>query len=139
MKDQKKITLKAKKRYEKYLRKKIRNKAKMLADSLYETKGLLPGAIQKKSISPDINCWDMTNLRKIIKLNSIRNNLFSIEDDYLLINNVKKLKEEIREAEDSYYTIFKGKCNIDFLKRNIKTSTIRRLNFMQNSHFGLPC
>ena len=131
--------IKSKKKYEKYLRKKIRNKAKMFADSLYEIKDLLPEAIQKKSISPNINCWDMKNLKKIVKLNTIRKNLFYIEDDDLLINNIKKLKEEIREAEDSYYTIFRGKCNIDFLKKNIKPSTIQRLNIMKNSHFGLPC
>ena len=131
--------IKSKKKYEKYLRKKIRKKAKKFADSLYEIKDLLPETIQKKSISPNINSWDMKNLKKIVKLNTIRKNLFSIEDDDLLINNIKKLKEEIREAEDSYYTIFRGKCNIDFLKKNIKPSTIQRLNIMQNSHFGLPC
>lgn len=131
--------IKSKKKYEKYLRKKIRNKAKMFADSLYEIKDLLPETIQKKSISPNNYCWDLTNLKKIVKLNTIRKNLFSIEDDDLLINNIKKLKEEIREAEDSYYTIFRGKCNIDFLKKNIKPSTIQRLNIMKNSHFGLPC
>ena len=139
MKGQKKILLKVKKKYEKYLRKKIRNKAKMFADSLYEIKDLLPEAIQKKTISPRNNCWDMTNLKKIVKLNTIRNNLFSIEDDDLLINNIKKLKEEIRDAEDSYYTIFRGKYNIEFLKKNIKPSTIQKLNIMKNSHFGLPC
>ena len=131
--------IKSKKKYEKYLRKKIRNKAKMFADSLYEIKDLLPEAIQKKTISPRNNCWDMTNLKKIVKLNTIRNNLFSIEDDDLLINNIKKLKEEIRDAEDSYYTIFRGKYNIEFLKKNIKPSTIQKLNIMKNSHFGLPC
>lgn len=131
--------IKSKKKYEKYLRKKIRNKAKMFADSLYEIKDLLPETIQKKSISPSNNCWDMTNLKKIIKLNTIRKNLYSIEDDDLLINNIKKLKEEIRDAEDSYYTIFRGKCSVDFLKKNIKPSTIQRLNIMKNSHFGLPC
>ncbi len=132
--------IKSKKKYEKYLRKKIRNKAKMFADSLYEIKDLLPETIKKKkNISPPNKCWDMTNLKKIIKLNSIRKNLYSFEDDDLLINNIKKLKEELREAEDSYYTIFRDKCKIDFLKKNIKPSTIQKLNIMKNSHFGLPC
>ena len=82
---------------------------------------------------------NMNNLRRIIQVNSIKKNLYSIEDDDLLIKNTKKLKEEIRKTENSFYTVFKGKYTLDFLKGKVKPSTIQRLNIMKNSHFGIPC
>ena len=83
----------------------------------------------------------MNNLRRIIQVNSIKKNLYSIEeDDDLLIKNTKKLKEEIRKTENSFYTLFKGsKHTLDFLKGKVKPSTLQKLSIMKNSHFGIPC
>ena len=129
----------SKKQYDNYLRKKFRNKAKLLADSLYEIKDLPEKVLRKTKFHINYFNFNIKNLKRIIKVNSIRKNLFSPEDDDLLTNNAKKLKEEIRKTEDSFYTIFRGKCQLDFIKGNVKPSTIQRLNIMKNSHFGLPC
>ena len=127
--------------YEKYLRKKFKNKAKIFADSLYNISDL-PVKILKKKNNPNYFNLNINNLRRIIQINSIKKNSYSIEDDDLLIKNTKKLREEIRKTENSFYTLFKGRNNkyqFDFLKGKVRPSTIQKLNIMKNSHFGLPC
>ena len=133
-----KIFEESKKNYENYLRRKFKNKAKIFADSLYDIRDL-PVKYSKKKNSMNTFNLNMNNLRRIIQVNSIKKNLYSIEDDDLLIKNTKKLKEEIRKTENSFYTVFKGKYTLDFLKGKVKPSTIQRLNIMKNSHFGIPC
>ena len=128
----------SKKHYEKYLRKKFRKKAKIFADSLYDIRDL-PEKIRKKRNELNYFHLNMKNLRRIIQVNSIKKNLYSIEDDDLLIKNTKKLREEIRNTENNFYTVFKGKYTLDFLKGKVRPSTIQKLNIMKNSHFGIPC
>ena len=128
----------SKKHYEKYLRKKFRKKAKIFADSLYDIRDL-PEKIRKKRNELNYFHLNMKNLRRIIQVNSIKKNLYSIEDDDLLIKNTKKLREEIRKTENNFYTVFKGKYTLDFLKGKVRPSTIQKLNIMKNSHFGIPC
>lgn len=133
-----KIFEESKKNYEKYLRRKFKNKAKILADSLYDIRDL-PVKLSKKKNAMNTFNLNMNNLRRIIQVNSIKKNLYSIEDDDLLIKNTKKLKEEIRKTENSFYSVFKGKYTLDFLKGKVRPSTIQKLNIMKNSHFGIPC
>ena len=133
-----KIFEESKKNYEKYLRRKFRNKAKIFADSLYDIRDL-PVKLSKKKNAMNTFNLNMNNLRRIIQVNSIKKNLYSIEDDDLLIKNTKKLKEEIRKTENSFYSVFKGKYTLDFLKGKVRPSTIQKLNIMKNSHFGIPC
>ena len=135
-----KILIETKKNFEKFLKKKFKNKAKIFADTLYDIKDL-PNKESKKKIEPNYFHLNMNNLRRIIQVNSIKKNLYSIEeDDDLLIKNTKKLKEEIRKTENSFYTLFKGsKHTLDFLKGKVKPSTIQKLSIMKNSHFGIPC
>ena len=133
-----KIFEESKKNYEKYLRRKFKNKAKIFADSLYDIRDLPVKLTRKKKGMNTFNL-NMNNLRRIIQVNSIKKNLYSIEDDDLLIKNTKKLREEIRKTENSFYTVFKGKYTLDFLKGKVKPSTIQKLNIMKNSHFGIPC
>ena len=133
-----KIFEERKKNYEKYLRRKFKNKAKIFADSLYDIRDMPVKLTRKKNAMNTFNL-NMNNLRRIIQVNSIKKNLYSIEDDDLLIKNTKKLREEIRKTENSFYTVFKGKYTLDFLKGKVKPSTIQKLNIMKNSHFGIPC
>ena len=130
----------SKKKYEKYLRRKFKNTAKSFADSLYNIKDF-PEKIRKKGNALSNSNLNMKNLRRVIQVNSIKKNLYSIEDDDLLIKNTKKLREEIKETEKNYYSLFKGKgkYRLDFLKGKIKPSTIQKLNIMKNSYFGIPC
>ena len=127
--------------YEKYLNKKFKDKAKIFADSLYNISDL-PIKIQNKKKCLNYLGINIKNLRRIIQINSIKKHSYSIEDDDLLIKNTKKLREEIRKTENSFYTLFKGRNNkyqFDFLKGKVRPSTIQKLNIMKNSHFGLPC
>lgn len=128
-----------KNKFEKYLKKKFIREAKVLADSLYNIKDLPEKRLKKKK-EPNYFHLNIKNLRRIIQVNSIKKNLYSIEDDDLLIKNTKKLREEIMKTENSFYTVFKrNKYTMDFLKGKIKPSTIQKLNSMKNSHFGVPC
>ena len=135
-----KIFSERKKSFEKYLKKKLKNKAKIFADSLYGIKDFPTKVLRKKNASYLLN-FNINNLRRIVKVNSIKKNSYSIEDDDLLIKNLKKLREEIRKTENDFYTVFKGKKNykLIFLKDKVKPSTLQKLKIMKNSHFGLPC
>ena len=133
-----KIVEQSKKDYEQYLKDKYRKQAKILADSLCDIKDLPEKEIKRKNM-PNYFNLNMKNLRRIIQVNSIKKHLYSVEDDDLLIKNTKKLREEIRKTENCFYTIVRGNNNIDFLKRKVRASTIRKLNVMKKSHFGIPC
>ena len=120
----------------------MKERAKQFADSLasinsyFEYQPLL----DMNSDMPHLNI-NTTNLRRVIKVNNIKKNLYSLEDDDLLIKNVKKLKDKIREAEMDYYTVdgIKKNYNLSFLKNEVKRKTIAKLNHMKNPHFGVPC
>ena len=74
-------------------------------------------------------------------MNEIRKNLYSFDDDDLLIHNINKLKEEIRDAELKYYSIEKHNNNyhLSFVKNNVRRSTLEKANAIKNPRFGVPC
>jgi len=128
--------------YQKYVKKVIKERSKQLADSLaginsyFEYQPL----VDMNSDMPHLNI-NTTNLKRVIKINNIKKNLYSLDDDDLLTQNIKKLKDEIREAEIRYYTVdgSKKKYHLSFLKDEVKPQTINKLNYMKNPHFGVPC
>lgn len=128
--------------YQKYVKKVIKERSKQLADSLaginsyFEYQPL----VDMNSDMPHLNI-NTTNLKRVIKVNNIKKNLYSLDDDDLLTQNIKKLKDEIREAEIRYYTVDgnKKKYHLSFLKDEVKPQTINKLNHMKNPHFGVPC
>ena len=128
--------------YKKFVRDTIKERSKLLADSMasinnyYEYQPLA----DTNSDMPQLNI-NTTNLKRVIKVNNIKKNLFSIDDDVLLLNNIKKLKDEVRDAEIQYYTVDgnKKQYNLSFVKNDVKAKTILKLNMMKKSHFGIPC
>ena len=133
-----------KKNFENYIKNKLKNKAKIFADSIYDindfpSKEFPSKILRKKNVFNYLNL-NINNLRRIVKVNSIKKNSYSIEDDDLLIKNTKKLREEIRKTENNFYSVFKGKGNykLNFLKEKVKPSTLQKLKNIENSHFCLP-
>ena len=128
--------------YKKFVKDTIKERSKLLADSLasinnyYEYQPLA----DTNSDMPQLNI-NTTNLKRVIKVNNIKKNLFSIDDDVLLLQNVKRLKDEVRDAEIQYYSVDgnKKQYNLSFVKNDVKAKTIAKLNMMKKSHFGVPC
>ncbi len=89
---------------------------------------------------PNLNV-NTNNLKRVTKVKGIMKNLFSYDDDDLLIHNVKKLKKELRDVELQYYSIDKHIKNyhLSFLKNNIKRTTIEKVSAIKNPRFGFPC
>ena len=136
------IDISAKKEYKNYIKRTIKERSKQLADSLasinnyYEYQPLK----DMNSDMPNFNV-NTTNLKRVVKVNGILKNLFSYDDDDLLIHNVKKLKKELRDIELQYYSIDKHMKNyhLSFLKNNVKRTTIEKVNAIKNPRFGVPC
>ena len=128
--------------YNKYMKNVIKERAKQFADSLAGINSYFQyqPLIDMNSDMPHLNI-NITNLRRVIKVNNIKKNLYSLDDDDLLVKNIKKLKDEIREAEIRYYTVDcnKKKYHLSFLKNEVKPQTNAKLNHMKNPHFGVPC
>ena len=132
----------AKEEYNKYVKKTIKERSKQLADSLaslnsyfeYQPLNYINSDIPEANINP-------INLRRIIKVKSINKNLFSYDDDDLLLYNVKKLKEELRDIELKFYVCDKlnKKYHLSFLKDNVKRTTLSKINSIKNPRFGIPC
>ena len=128
--------------YKKYIKKEIKQRSKQFADSFasinnyYEYQPL----IDMNSDMPELNV-NSNNLKRVIKINNIKKNLFSIDDDDLLMQNIKKLKEKVREVEMDFYTVDgnKKKYHLSFIKNEVKPQTIVKFNIMKNPHFGIPC
>ena len=137
-----KKVLDSREQYKKYIKKEIKERSKQLADSLasinnyYEYQPL----IDLNSDMPYLNI-NSNNLKRVIKVNNIQKNLYSTDDDDLLMHNNKKLKDQIREVEMEYYTVDgnKKKYHLSFIKNEVKPQTIVKLNHMKNPHFGVPC
>ena len=137
-----KILLDSREEYKRYVKDSIKERSKLLADSLasinnYYEYQPLPDT---NSDMPQLNI-NATNLKRVIKVNNIKKNLFSTDDDVLLLQNVKKLKDEVRDAEIQYYSVDgnKKQYNLSFVKNDVKAKTIVKLNMMKKSHFGIPC
>ncbi len=126
-----------KRQYTKYFKKKIKLQAKLYADSFYNINHL-----QYQPLTQDNNDYsfiNLNNLRRVMKVNSINKNLYCIDEDELLVRNLKKLKEEIKNAEFNYYTLsIRNPFHLNFLKTKVKSKTIQKLNNMKNSCFGIP-
>ena len=120
----------------------MKQRSKQFADSLASINSYFEyqPLIDMNSDMPHLNI-NSTNLKRVIKVNNIRKNLYIVDDDDLLIQNVKKLKDEVRDAEMKYYTVDgnKKKYNLSFLRHEVKRQTIAKLNHMKNPHFGVPC
>ena len=137
-----KILLDSREEYKKYVKDIIKERSKLLADSMYSINNYYEyqPLADTNSDMPQLNI-NITNLKRVIKVNNIKKNLFSADDDVLLLQNVKKLKEEVRDAEIQYYSCDgnKKQYNLSFVKNDVKAKTIMKLNMMKNSHFGVPC
>ena len=137
-----KILLDSREEYKKYVKDTIKERSKLLADSLYSINNYFEyqPLADTNSDMPQLNI-NTTNLKRVIKVNNIKKNLFSTDDDVLLLQNVKKLKDEVRDAEIQYYSVDgnKKQYNLSFVKNDVKAKTIVKLNMMKKSHFGVPC
>ena len=88
---------------------------------------------------PHLNI-NSTNLKRIIKINNIKKTLYNLDDDELLTQNIKKLKDKVRESQMEFYQVDKTKKNyLSFLKNKVKLKTIAKVNHMKNPLFGIPC
>ena len=136
------IIISSKEDYKNYVRKMLKDRAKEFADSLFSINNYYEyqPLIDIKTDMAHLNVNDI-NLKRVIKVNEIRKNLFSSDDDDLLIHNVNKLKEQLRDVELQYYSIdrYNKKYNLSFVKNNVKRKTIEKLNSFKNPRFGVPC
>ena len=136
------IIISSKEDYKNYVRKTLKDRAKEFADSLFSINNYYEyqPLIDIKTDMAHLNVNDI-NLKRVIKVNEIRKNLFSSDDDDLLIHNVNKLKEQLRDVELQYYSIdrYNKKYNLSFVKNNVKRKTIEKLNSFKNPRFGVPC
>ena len=79
------------------------------------------------------------NLSRAIKINTINKYGYNLEDDYLLVHNPKKLKEEIMKVQIECNKInYKAIYNYSFLRKNLKLETVRKFNSIKDSKFGCP-
>ena len=131
-----------KEEYNNYVKNCIKERAKQLADSLASINHYFEYQPLKNMNSdmPNLNI-NQINLKRVVKVNGIRKNLFSYDDDDLLLHNINKLKEELRDVELKYYSIEKYNNNyhLSFVKNNVKRSTLEKANAIKNTRFGVPC
>ena len=129
------------KEYNKFVRESIKERAKQFADSMASINNYFEYQPLKNinSVMPHLNI-NTSNLKRVIKVNEINKNLFSYDDDDLLLHNIKKLKEELRDVELQYYSIekYNQKYHLSFVKNNIKRKTLEKINNMKNPRFGIP-
>ena len=105
--------LNSKEEYKRYIKNCMKQRSKQFADSLASINSYFEyqPLIDMNSDMPHLNI-NSTNLKRVIKVNNIRKNLYIVDDDDLLIQNVKKLKDEVRDAEMKFYTVDGNKKNI---------------------------
>ena len=136
------LLLDSKENYKKFIKNVIKERSKQFADSFAEINSYFEyqPLIDMNSDMPHLNI-NTTNLKRVIKVNNIKKNLYSLDDDDLLTQNVKKLKDKVREAEMEFYTVdgHKKRYNLSFVKNAVRPQTIAKLNHMKNPHFGIPC
>ena len=131
-----------KEEYKNYVRKTLKERAKQFADSLFSINNFdeYQPLRDIKTNMAHLNINDI-NLKRVVKVNEIKKNLYSPDDDVLLLHNVNKLKEQLRDVELEYYSVdkYNKKYNLSFIKNNVKRKTIEKLNAIKNSRFGIPC
>ena len=136
------IDFSAKQEYDNFVKQNIRERSKQLADSFASINNYMEYQPLKpmNSDMPHLNINDI-NLKRVVKVNEIKKNLFSYDDDDLLLHNVQKLKEELKDVELQYYSIDKhaNKYNLSFLKNHVKRRTVEKVNAIKNPRFGVPC
>lgn len=133
----------AKEEYNNYVKNCIKERAKHLADSFVSINHYFEYQPLKdlNSDMPHLNI-NPINLKRVVKVNEILKNLYSYDDDDLLIHNINKLKEELRDVELKYYSIEKHNNNnyhLSFVKNNVRRTTIEKANAIKNTRFGVPC
>ena len=123
-----------------FINKKINERSKKLANSMAQMdyfQGNNDKYLVANNSKLNINSMDLMRVIKLMQINKYMNDI--IEDDELL-ENPKKLREEITEAENEYYTCnAKNKPQLSYLRKNLKPKTIRKFCTIKNSFFGLPC
>lgn len=131
-----------KEEYNNYVKQNIKERSKQLADSLASLNNYFEYQPLRNINSeiPDLNI-NPINLKRVAIVNAIKKNLFSFDDDDLLLHNVKKLKKEIRDVELKFYLNERldKNYNLSFVKNNVRRSTLEKLNILKNSRFGVPC
>ena len=131
-----------KEEYKNYVRKTLKERAKQFADSLFSINNFdeYQPLRDIKTNMAHLNINDI-NLKRVVKVNEIKKNLYSPDDDVLLLHNVNKLKEQLRDVELEYYSVdkYNKKYNLSFIKNDVKRKTIEKLNAIKNSRFGIPC
>ena len=131
-----------KEEYDNYVKNHIKERSKQLADSLASINYYpeYQPLIHINSDNPDYNI-NQNNLRRVVKVNGIKKNLFPYDDDDLLQHNINKLKEELRDVELKYYSIEKKNNNyhLSFIKNNVRRTTLEKANAIKNTRFGVPC
>ena len=135
--DEKSLTKVKKEHYYKE-QKKIRQRSKDHVNSIYEINDYPyvkfdPAYIIKNGYI------QRHNLSRAIKINTINKYGYNLEDDYLLVHNPKKLKEEIMKVQIECNKInYKAIYNYSFLRKNLKLETVRKFNSIKDSKFGCP-
>ena len=79
------------------------------------------------------------NLSRAIKINTINKYIYDLEDDDLLLHDIKKLKKEITKVQiECNKNNYRTNYNMSFLRKNLKKETIRKFNNIKDSRFGFP-
>ena len=128
--------------YKDYIKETLKNRAKQFADSLASLNYYFEYQPLRfiNSDNPDLNV-NPINLKRVAKVNEINKNLYAYDDDDLLLHNVKKLKEKLKDVELEYYSIdkYETKYKLSFLKKDVRRKTIEKINAIKNPKFGIPC
>ena len=128
--------------YKDYIKETLKNRAKQFADSYASLNYYFEYQPLRfiNSDNPDLNV-NPINLKRVAKVNEINKNLYAYDDDDLLLHNVKKLKEKLKDVELEYYSIdkYETKYKLSFLKNDVRRKTIEKLNAIRNPKFGIPC
>ena len=122
-----------------FLNKKINERSEKLANSMAKMIFFQGNKNKYLTVNNSKLNINSMNLMRVIKLMQINKYMNDVEDDELL-ENAKKLRGEINDTENQYYTCNKNsKLQLSYLKKNLKPKTIKKFCTIKNSFFGLPC
>ena len=118
---------------------KIKQRSSDYVNSLFEINDYPYDEFETYNINDNQGLISRHNLSRAIKVNTINKYLYNLEDDYLLLHNPKKLKEEIKKVQiecnkNNYRTYY----NFSFLRKNLRKETIIKFNHIKDSRFGFP-
>ena len=109
------------------------------ADSIYEINNYPYEEFDSFVLKENQGSVSLHNLLRAIKINSINKYIYNLEDDDLLIHNPKKLKDEIKKIQiECNKDNYRANYNMSFLRKKLKTETIRKFNNIKDSRFGFP-